>query len=214
MKTLFNLLFVFFLLPISACQTSWFTELATAQGERLFWDDFSDTSGNWPEYFQDDGSMGTVDGAYRILVTNTRYQLWAVSGQAFGDVQVEVDIFRLAGPQENFSGLICRYQDENNFYFFIISSDGYYTLGKVQEGQFALIGQEMMAFTSYIQQGEVINHLRFDCIGSTLTGFINDQMVAITEDANFQEGDTGLTAGSFDQGGVEIRFDDFVVIKP
>ncbi len=156
----------------------------------------------------------TVDGAYRILVTNTRYQLWAVSGQAFGDVQVEVDIFRLAGPQENFSGLICRYQDENNFYFFIISSDGYYTLGKVQDGQFSLIGQEMMAFTSFIQQGEVINHLRFDCIGSTLTGFINDQMVAITEDANFQEGDTGLTAGSFDQGGVEIRFDDFVVIKP
>lgn len=214
MKTLVNFLFVFFLLPISACQTSWITELATAQGERLFWDDFSDTSGNWPEYSQDDGSMGYLDGAYHILVTNPGYQLWAVSGQSFRDVQVEADIYRMAGPQENFSGLICRYQDEKNYYFFIISSDGYYTLGKVQGGQFSLVGQETMAYTSSIQQGDAINHLRLDCIGSTLTGYINDQMVAISEDANFQDGDTGMTAGSFDLGGVEIRFDDFVVIKP
>jgi hypothetical protein len=39
-------------------------------------------------------------------------------------------------------------------------------------------------------------------------------MVAIANDSAFRNGDAGLMAGSFDDGGVNIRFDNFVVYKP
>lgn len=205
---------VLLLLFVSACQSALLTDLAAAPGDRLYWDDFSDTSGSWPEYSQAEGTTGYADGAYRMEVVSPGYQMWAVSGQAYRDVQVEVDAIWLAGPLANLYGLVCRYQDEGNFYFFIISSDGYYAIGETRGGRASLLGQEMMAYNAAILQGEASNHLRFDCIGSTLTGFINGQMVAITEGPAFRDGDAGLMAGSFDEGGVEVRFDNFVVYKP
>jgi hypothetical protein len=38
--------------------------------------------------------------------------------------------------------------------------------------------------------------------------------VAVTDDSAFRSGDAGLIAGTFDEGGVEISFDNFVVYKP
>lgn len=212
---IFRLLFIFLvsLVPM-ACQSSLLTDLAVPSGERLYWDDFSDVSGGWPEYAQTEGSVGYAGGAYRISVTSPGYQMWAVSGQAYRDVQVEVDAARLAGPLANLYGLVCRYHGEENFYFFIISSDGYYTIGKMRGGQAVLLGQEMMAYSAAILQDGSPHRLRFDCIGSTLTGYINGQMVAMTSDSAFRDGDAGLIAGSFDEGGVEMSFDNFVVYKP
>ncbi len=52
----------------------------------------------------------------------------------------------------------------NDFYFFAVSSDGYYAIGKIKEGVTTLLGQEMMAYNVSIQQGVEPNLLRFDCI--------------------------------------------------
>lgn len=206
--------FCFLLLTLSACQSSFLTDLATASGERLFWDDFTDPFGGWPVYASSDGAYAYSDGAYTISVTRASFQMWALSGHAYRDVQIETDAARLAGPQANLYGLVCRCTDEVNFYFFVISSDGYYAIGKVSGGEVSLLGQEMMAYNAVIAHGENINRLRFDCIGATLTGYINGQMVALTEDTSFPRGDAGLIAGSLDEGGVDVSFDNFVVYKP
>jgi hypothetical protein len=36
----------------------------------------------------------------------------------------------------------------------------------------------------------------------------------LCKDSAFRDGDAGLMVGSFDDGGVDIRFDNFVVYKP
>ena len=202
------------LLSLSACQSAFLTDLVTASGERLFWDDFSDNSGSWPEAVLPEGAYAYSDGSYRLSITTASFQMWALSGQAYRDVQVEVDATRLAGPLANMYGLVCRSVDEVSFYFFIVSSDGYYAIGKASNEGASLLGQEMMAYSAAIASWEAVNHLRFDCTGSTLTGYINNQMVAITEDSTFRSGDAGVIAGSFDEGGVEVSFDNFEVYKP
>ena len=68
-------------------------------------------------------------------------------------------------------GLICRYQG-GNYYFFMISNDGYYVIGKFIGGQTLLLGQTEMQASDAIQIG-TMNHLRADCIGNTLTFYIN-----------------------------------------
>ena len=210
-RTVACLLIVFVL---SSCRSSLLADLTTGHGERFFWDDFTEPSGQWPVYTTDDGAYAPSDGEYHISVTTPFYQMWALSGHAYRDVQIEADATRLEGPLANLYGLICRATDKVNFYFFIISSDGYYAIGKMSDNETSLLGQEMMAFNAVIAPGEGINHLRFDCIGSTLTGYINGQMVALTDDTSFQDGDAGLITGSFDEGGVEVSFDNFVVYKP
>ncbi len=209
-----NMCGIFLLLVLTACNSSMIANLVTQSGQALYHDDFSDPSSGWTKMADENGTLGYTDGAYRMMVQSASYDLWALSGQAYEDVQIEVDATRLAGPVDNRFGLICRFQNINNFYVFIISSDGYYAIGKIKNGTASLLGQEMMAFSGFIQQGGGANHVRFDCIGNTLKGSVNDQPLALTTDADFSGGDAGLITGAFDEGGVEVSFDNFVVYKP
>lgn len=211
MKNLSGILLVLFL---TACQNSLIADLVTRSGQILYHDDFSDPSSGWPRTTNANGTLDYSNSAYRMLVQSTGYDLVAVSGQVFGDVQIEVDATRLAGPVINRYGLICRFEDIDNFYVFFISSDGYYAIGKVKDGVISLIGQEMMAFSSFIQQDSGSKALRFDCAGNALKGYVNGQIIAIASDADLSEGDAGLIAGAFDETGVDISFEHFVVYKP
>jgi hypothetical protein len=205
---------MFLVIFLTACQSSLIAELVTQSGEALYRDDFSNPANGWPQTVSENGILEYADSAYRMLVQSAGYDLRAVSGHTFGDVQIEVDATRLAGPVDNRFGLICRFQDMDNFYVFIISSDGYYAIGKIKNGEASLLGQEMMAYSAAIVQGSGPNRLRFDCIGKTLMGSVNGQTIAITNDADFSSGDAGLIAGTFDESGVDISFDNFIVTKP
>ena len=208
------LFLVFLVFALSSCQSAFFTDLVTASGQALYRDDFSDSSGGWRQSSDSDSSQGYSDGAYYIQVQATHYILWAASGHAYKNMQVEADATRLAGPQANLFGLVCRAKDESNFYFFAISSDGYYGIGKIRQGVTSLIDQEMMLYSPLVPQEAGTVHLRFDCTGPALTGYVNGQQVAAVRDADFASGDAGLIAGTLDVGGVDVAFDNFVVIKP
>jgi hypothetical protein len=214
MKQISSCLLVFLVIVLSACQSSLISDLAARPGERLFWDDFSDTSGNWPQVSGPNGSLGVVLAAYRIQVLSTHYEVLATPGHTLRDVRVEVDASRVAGPIQNLFGLICRSSHSKNFYFFAISSDGYYALGKIINGKTALLGQEMMAYNANILTGDGPNHLRFDCIGETLTGYANGQKIATSNDTDFSSGEVGMVAGALETAGVDVAFDNFEVHKP
>lgn len=214
MKHISACLFAFLVIMLSACQSSLISDLAASPGEALFRDDFSGASGNWPQASGPNGSLGIVQGAYQILALSPHYEVLAAHRHSFRNVQIEVDATRLAGPVQNLLGLICRSRNSEEAYFFAISSDGYYALGKIKNGKISLLGQEMMAYNANIIQGDGPNHLRFDCLGDTLTGYVNGQVVANSNDIDFSSGDAGLVAGSLDTPGVDAAFDNFVVYKP
>jgi hypothetical protein len=188
--------FILLALFLSACQTSLITDLTIPSGWMLYKDDFSDPNSGWPRMVSANGSEDYADGSYYIEVNIPQYDLWAIPGQAFGDVKVEGDATRSAGPEVNRFGLICRYQNPRNFYFFVISSDGYYAIGKTLDGTASLLGQEMMAYSAIIVQGAGPNQLRFDCIANTLAGFVNGHAIAGASDADFTNGDAGLIVGA------------------
>lgn len=214
MKRLLLSLLVLLAILLSACQSSVIPDLVARPGGRLFWDEFSNASGNWPDVSGPNGTLGIVNGTYQIQVRSSQLILTAAPDQPFRNVQVEADAARLSGPLQNLFGLICRSSDSENFYFFVISSDGFYALGKIKKGQASLLGQDMMAYNSGILQGDATNHLRLDCIGDSLTGYINGMVIATSDDADFSSGEVGLVAGAHDLPGVAVAFDNFVVYKP
>lgn len=181
----------------------------------LFQDDFSDPNSGWDRITETDGSTDyTTDGAYRIYINTTTLDVWANPGKSFGDVRIEVDATKVGGDDNNLFGVICRYQDVDNFYEMIISSDGYYEISKVIGGSRTPLTEEQMQFSESIPTGNTKLRLGADCIGSKLTLKVNGTVIAEVQDSDIAAGDIGLLAGTFDVPGVEIHFDNLVVRKP
>jgi hypothetical protein len=132
----------------------------------------------------------------------------------FTDVSIDVDAGKDTGPDDNDFGVLCRYQDTENFYFLIISSDGYYGIGKVQNGEQVLLEPPNMYHTEAIFPGNQVNHIRAECSGTRLALTVNGVFLAEATDSTFPEGDVGLIVGSFDDPGVDIWFDNFLVAVP
>ena len=160
--------------------------------------------------------QGIIDyygGGYRMLVTALQTDFWSTPHKDFKDVRIEVDAGKLGGPDENRIGLICR-SSGSEYYFFIMSSDGYYGLGIYSNKKAVLLGQTQMQSSSRINTGMNINHLRADCNGGTLTFYVNGFQLAQVQDPTLSHGDIGLLAGTFSQPGVDIVFEHFLVLRP
>ena len=186
---------------------------AQPSGSVLFQDDFAQPTTGWDRLLVTEGVMDYYSGGYRMLVNSLQTNFWATPRRNFIDVRVEVDTGKLAGPDENRIGVLCRHS-EGDYYFFIITSDGYYGMGLFKDGLATLLGQAEMLPSANINQGLAVNHLRADCTGSTLTFFVNGTQLAQVQDATLATGDVGVIAGTFGAPGVDILFDNFVVLQP
>lgn len=203
---------IFLLLLASCAPTPTPATLPPPSGSILFQDEFDVSTTGWDRFANEGGIMDYFEGGYRILVQRPGLNFWSTPEKDYGDVRIEVDTLKLAGPDENRMGIMCRYQN-GNYYFFIISNDGYYAIGKFIDGQTTLLGQTEMQPNGLIQPN-MINHLRADCIGSTLSFFINNTQITSVQDADLASGDIGVLAGSFSQPGVDVSFDHFVAMQP
>jgi hypothetical protein len=181
-------------------------------GEVLYQENFADNTSGWDRVLNDGGIMDYDSGGYRILVRQPGLNFWSTPEKNFGDMRVEADVTKLNGPDENRAGLMCRYRN-GDYYFFIISNDGFYAIGKFIGAQTLLLGQKEMQASDLILPNST-NHLRADCIGNTLTFYINFNQVASVQDGDFSTGDVGVLAGAFNQPGVDVLFQNFVVIQP
>ncbi len=181
----------------------------------LFKDDFSKTDSGWSTANDADGINDYQDGGFRFLVNKVNWYFWSNPGRSFSDVTIEVDGKKLAGPDENDYGVICRYSDTDNFYFFTIGSDGYYGVSKYVAGKDSLVGMtQLEQNTNVIKGGDATNHIKVTCKGSSLTLEVNGTILADVLDTDLTSGDIGLIAGSYDTVGVDVSFDNLIVTKP
>ena len=202
--------FIFLLSSCASAPTPPPTQAAPS-GTVLFQDEFDASTTGWDRFANDGGIMDYFEGGFRILVQQPGLNFWSTAQKNYGDVRIEADVLKLAGPDENRMGVMCRYQG-GNYYFFIISNDGYYAIGKFIKGQTTLLGQSEMQ-ASPVVQPNMINRFRVDCIGSTLTFTLNSTQLATVQDDDLQSGDVGVLAGTFSQPGVDVSFDHFVVMQ-
>jgi hypothetical protein len=186
---------------------------SAASGAILLQDDFSRPITGWDRLQAAEGTMDYDGGGYRILVNALQTNFWSTPHKNLADVRLEVDAGKLGGPDENRIGLICRYTS-SDYYFFMITSDGYFGIGMFAGGQAVLLGQNEMQFSDKIIKGMAVNHLRSDCVGDTLSLYVNGFEIATSRDSTLKSGDIGLLAGTFSQPGVDIIFDNFVALKP
>lgn len=177
----------------------------------LFQDDFSRTSSGWDREEYDYATTDYGDDVYRIEITSEDYFAWSTPYENFTDVIIEVETFKASGGDDNGFGVICRHEDEENFYFLEISSDGYAWIGKYYQAEYEVIdGGE----SSRVKLGSETNSLRAECIGNELSLFVNGSRVLQVYDSDFTSGDVGLIAETYSASYTEILFDNFIVTRP
>lgn len=185
----------------------------TAEGGTLFFDDFSDNSAVWPETTSDEAQYSFVDGEYNINIVAPEYLVWARTNNIWGSIRLNVDARQVSGPVDNEYGVVCRYQDADNFYQFGISGDGYYRLGRWLKGDF----EELASWDKHssINQGNGSNHMTVLCDGNQLSLMVNDTFLFdLADDTLPVEGDVALYVGTFEEGNVIIAFDNLEITNP
>lgn len=187
----------------------------------IFQDDFSNPNSGWDAHTGADVTTDYVDGRYLIAVEEPLVDVWAKPGLELSDVALTVDAQYAAGPANNEYGVMCRYRrggdGKHSFYFFFVSSDGYYALGKVEQDVRQVLSPSDSSFEASdairLQPGEV-NQLSATCQGTRFSLSVNGTLLGEFEDNALPRGDVGLIAGTFDEGGVRIEFDNFVASQP
>ena len=179
----------------------------------LFEDDFSDTSSDWSIFTDEEGTVEYFNEGLHIRVDVVEYYYWSELREVDlpGDVSIEVDATKIGGPDNNCFGIMCRFQDEDNFYLIEVSSDGFARIRLIQDNEFYELSGDQAIATSAMRFGNATNKLRADCIGDTITLYINREEVITVQDSALSYGNIGLYAGTNDEPGTDIIFDNLTV---
>jgi hypothetical protein len=182
-------------------------------GTSILEEDFEDPESGWDVYNEGDTLALYLGGEYRLGVFVENYVTWGNPGSALdlGDFEIEVDARQVEGPLDNNFGILLRYQpDDDAFYWFQISSDGFYSVSQTQ-------GDDWLELVTWkpsdaIQQGlNATNHIKVSCVGDSYAFYVNDQHLTTVVDSALTGGSVGLAAGTFDEVGVVIHFDNLQV---
>lgn len=207
-------LLVILVIILGACQGPSII-FESPSGTVLYQDDFSDSSSGWENFHDPEkGTMDYFDSFYRVQVLGEFQMLTTGPGLDFADVKLASDMLKVVGTSNDIFGLVCRMEDQDNYYYFVISSDGYYGIGKVIDGVQTMLGATGMLPSEIISKGMAKNHLQADCIDENLVLSINGQELVSTEDGEIGTGDVGIIVGTMQDSENVVLFDNFSVINP
>ncbi len=184
----------------------------------LFADEFDGREQcGWALYSQGGAVVDIQDDALRISSSQIGEIWWTNPGRRFDDSIITVVARQANGPDNNAYGVICRYQNEQNFYIFLISGDGYYAIGKYQSGSDRIIyltedGQYQ--FSDVINQGVATNQIRVSCVGNQLGLAVNGIALLTVTDSAFATGDVGLGVSTLSPGTAVVEFDTIRIMEP
>jgi len=184
----------------------------------LFEDEFDGQKDcGWVTYNRGGATVEIADGAMQISTSQPGQIWWSNPGQDFDDQIITAEARQVDGPDDNAYGLICRYQNEENFYLFLVSGDGYYAIGKYQSGSDEveyLTADKQFQPSDAINQGNATNRIEAGCIGNELSLAVNGLSLLTVTDPTFVTGDIGVAASTLQPGTSLIEFDNIRVRLP
>lgn len=184
----------------------------------LFFDDFNgEQDCGWAAYNRGGGVAAIENASMQLTVSQPGQLWWTNPSRNFDDVIIRAEARQVSGSNDNAYGIICRYQNTENFYVFLISGDGYYAIGKYQSGAenvTYLTENGQFQPSEEINTGVASNELVVSCIGNELSMEVNGAPLITVTDPTFVTGDLGLAASTLQAETGVIEFDNVQVSAP
>ncbi len=188
------------LLMLSACGSSAFSET------------FDDT-GSWGVGQAADVSGAVTGGVYDFYVESSRGSFWSTAGQNLADGTYTVEATQIDGPVDNGYGMIFNADmDQDNFYLFEVSSDGYVWIGRCEAGcqeETVLVDRDWFASDAIRQGVNETNTLRVDVLEGDMVFYVNGLQVGRAFDNTYSSGDVGVFVETIGEGGLRVHFDNY-----
>jgi S1-C subfamily serine protease len=190
-------------------------ELPTAeipQGTTVIYqDDFSDSSTGWPSESDSSEAYYYQNGRYFIEINTANHLRPVKGGENLTNSIIEIDAHVEHSSSDGDFGVVCRYQDDNNFYLFDITEDSYYGIFKMISGEwYNLVDYTYSDILTSIQNAT----FHVSCIGNKLSFAVNGKLLGEVQDTSISSGDYGFFAGTFTNSGNIVSFDNLVVSQP
>lgn len=164
--------------------------------------------------FEGDSSLAIEDGQYVIRTNNPNgaSYLWGKNDTTpLKNVVIEVQATSSGGEKDNWFGVMCRVDDSDSGYAFLISADGFWAVAKADR-QRGLDFLETWKESTAIEKGNKSNTIQVYCVEDYLALYVNGEFVADRTDKSFDRvGGIGLLAGGAEDQQVEVRFDTLTV---
>lgn len=182
----------------------------TANSEILT-ETFDNNDFGWAEYNTDGMSAAIGDGDYRLR-TDGFFNVMGFGPSASDGLIVQVDTIQLSDTSSGYYGLVCRLdQNIGTSYEFAITNDGFYHLYK-NNGDDSTYLIEPTESEAINIGAESVNQVMMICVNDYLALYVNNELLAETNDQEFTEGQVGFHVGSFEEGEVsEVAFDNLAI---
>lgn len=186
---------------------------ATKNPNIIFFDDFSGTTEDFPGWDDENVTAGYTDGSYEMVVSG-EYYFWTTPRKVSSDLSIDVDTTKISGPSTGQYGVICRLVDADNFYLFLISSSGGYSIWKLSDGEWIPLGSSDWSYNDVvINSTGTGNHITAICNKDTLTLKVNGSTLMDVKDDEFESGKFGMYTQGTGAADLIVLFDNFTVIR-
>lgn len=203
------------ILAASCGQTPPTGEPLPTSEDTLIAEDFSRPDANWVRFDTETAAAYALAGEFYLEDRGQKNAVYApLLRNDFLDLTIDVQVRHVQGSVNNWMGVICRQLDEDNYYLFAISADGYYVILELKDGvSIPLTGPE---FSESLNRGKAENALRVSCEGTTLSFWVNDTLLTtLTAESLNKAGGVAMFADAVQNGEVAVvAFDNFVLSSP
>jgi hypothetical protein len=157
-------------------------------------DSFEEASGDWAETQQSNFNLTQGDSKFVIEIFKEYFTAWSLYDDlVLDDVTILTSAVRASEGQGAY-GIVFRYQDVNNFYYFWLDDDGYFEIGKRVDGKFVPL--EGPTYSEVILRNGENNKLALIVAGAIFHAYINFEEVATVIDEEFDAGQLGMMAST------------------
>ena len=196
----------------SSTNTAIVAPLPTMAGSIYFEDDFSSLGGWATREEQNRYSYGYVDGKYQISILVKNLEIWSIRDQQVKDLVIETELLDPTGSSDGYFGVICRWENADNYYRLTIGLDGTATIAKNINGGVQELLSIKPSQTDVLLKSPI--KMRAVCAGSTLALYIQGTKLLEVTDDDHGSGSFGVVAGTKAAAGIAIYFDNYIVSKP
>lgn len=179
---------------------------------RLDFEDSFEEAGYWEIANEENFRAYYIPQGYRIENYSEETDYSRTIWLDYGDVRVEANAIQTAGPESAYFGVVCRWQDERNYYAFAIAKTGTFGIARIQNGEVIFL-EEGRLEADILPAGRPWR-IAGSCLGSRLILEFEGEKLAETLDAAFPVGLVGLLVGTRGEAGAEVNFEDFRAYTP